>query len=97
MKTQLILQNQHTYQLKPAIKKAREQAESVPNPVENVSFVKTSEKGIELAKKLQNEFTSTIYDQPNFKTSKAIGTYMAINNQQRRSDIESLIGVNVYA
>ncbi|CAM4184541.1 hypothetical protein [Pseudoalteromonas byunsanensis] len=97
MKTQLILQNQHTYQLKPAIKKAREQAESAPKPADNVSFVKTSERGIELAKKLQSEFTSTIYDQPDFKTSKAISTYMAINNQQRRSDIESLIGVNVYA
>ncbi|MBD1583927.1 hypothetical protein [Pseudoalteromonas sp. S16_S37] len=96
MKTQLIVQSQHTYQLKPAVKKVNADQESAPQPAEKTSFIKSSEKGIELAKKLQSEFTSTIYDQPSFNNSKAISTYMAINNQERRAEVQSLIGVNVF-
>ncbi|WP_152087710.1 hypothetical protein [Pseudoalteromonas sp. A25] len=97
MKTQLIVQSQHTYQLKPAIKKLDAEQQSAPKPTEQTSFVKSSDKGIELAKKLQSEFKSTIYDQPSFNNSKAISSYMAINNQQRRDEVQSLIGVNVFA
>jgi hypothetical protein len=97
MKTQLIVRNQNTYQVKPQVKKVESERHSAPAPQETANFVKSSSQGVELAKKLQNDFKSTIYDQPDYKTSKAIGTYMAINNQQRRSEVESLIGVSVYA
>ncbi|NOU50190.1 hypothetical protein HG263_06495 [Pseudoalteromonas sp. JBTF-M23] len=96
MKTQLIVQSQHTYQLKPAVKKANAEQTSAPQAPENKSFIRSSEKGIELAKKLQSEFTSTIYDQPSYNNSKAISTYTAINNQERRAEVQSLIGVNVF-
>ncbi|CAH9050932.1 hypothetical protein PSECIP111951_00294 [Pseudoalteromonas holothuriae] len=97
MKTQLIVQSQHTYQLKPAVTKTNAEQAPAPQNTQQTSYVKTSNEGAALAQKLQDDFNSTIYDQPNFNNNKAISAYMSINNQQRRNEIESLIGVNIYA
>ncbi len=70
-------------------------ASNEPRP----DFVKSSDKGIRLAERLQSgsDYRQTIYDQPNFKASRAISTYTEFAYMERRAEVQSLIGVDVYA
>jgi hypothetical protein len=96
MNTVKVSTNQFTYQLKPFVReKMNEQKDN--NAAQSASFVNSSPDGIKLAQSFQTDKRSTIYDQPNFKTSLAINTYKEVNNQQRRDEVEALIGVNIYA
>ncbi|MBQ4846850.1 hypothetical protein J8L98_01120 [Pseudoalteromonas sp. MMG013] len=98
MKTVTVSNNQHTYQLKPVPKAPRENVTAPSsNPPNLVAQVRDSAEGIKLAQAFQEQSRSTIYDQPDFKSSLAISAYKEINNQSRREDVESLIGVNIYA
>ncbi|KPH95856.1 hypothetical protein AMS58_04045 [Pseudoalteromonas porphyrae] len=67
-------------------------------------FVKSSPAGVDLAAKLslhtnntQTQYTQTIYDQPSPKVSRAISTYTEFANLDRRAEVQSLIGVDIYA
>lgn len=68
----------------------------------SAEFVKSSQAGIALADKLQSEtvppsYRQTIYDQPTVKVSRAISTYTEFANLERRAEVQSLIGVDIYA
>jgi hypothetical protein len=69
----------------------------------NTDYVKSSKEGVELANQLfktsakSNEYSQTIYDQPSAKISKAISTYTEFANLERRAEVKSLIGVDIYA
>ncbi|WP_138597048.1 hypothetical protein [Pseudoalteromonas citrea] len=88
--------NQFTYQLKP-IARGKSTEQEVGSAAQPSSRVNNSLSGIKLAQAFQEHSRSTIYDQPDFKTNVAINTYKEINNQERRADVEALIGVNIYA
>ncbi|MGO2011992.1 MAG: hypothetical protein ACTJH9_04895 [Pseudoalteromonas sp.] len=64
-------------------------------------YVKSSQSGVELAKQLSlhssKTYQNTIYDQPSARISKAISTYTEFANLERRADVQSLIGVDIYA
>ncbi|PAJ76341.1 hypothetical protein CJF42_00115 [Pseudoalteromonas sp. NBT06-2] len=46
---------------------------------------------------LKNEKYSTIYDQPNHKTSNAIAAYNTLAHQERRNEVQNLIGIDTFA
>lgn len=88
--------NQHTYQVKSVAKGGHYKSDS-NLASDKSSVVNHSLEGAKLADEFQQNARSTIYDKPDFKTGIAISTYREINNQQRRADVEALIGVNIYA
>ncbi len=67
-------------------------------------YVKSSQSGVELAKQLSlhsststTAFQNTIYDQPSARISRAISTYTEFANLEQRAQVQSLIGVDIYA
>lgn len=67
-------------------------------------YVKSSQSGVELAKQLSlhssasnTAFQNTIYDQPSARISRAISTYTEFANLDKRAQVQSLIGVDIYA
>ncbi|MBQ4833393.1 hypothetical protein J8L70_09105 [Pseudoalteromonas sp. MMG010] len=69
----------------------------------NNQFVKNTRQGQEQAEAFfqansaQSQYSNTIYDQPNAQTSKAISTYTEFANLERRAEVQSMIGVDIYA
>ncbi|WP_028834575.1 MULTISPECIES: hypothetical protein [unclassified Pseudoalteromonas] len=69
----------------------------------NTDYVKSSPEGLELAKEFvkantkEAQYSQTIYDQPSAQVSKAISTYTEFANLERRAEVQSLIGVDIYA
>ena len=69
----------------------------------NTDYVKSSTEGLELAKEFakantkEAQYSQTIYDQPSAQVSKAISTYTEFANLERRAEVQSLIGVDIYA
>tara|TARA_B100001059_G_C17726345_1_gene523664 strand:- start:56 stop:379 length:324 start_codon:yes stop_codon:yes gene_type:complete len=67
----------------------------------STEYVKTSTQGVALAAEFKTEsqnYQQTIYDKPNNpKISRAISTYTEFANLERRAEVQSLIGVDVYA
>ncbi len=58
-----------------------------------------SDEGVILAKQLQRDSATrdTIYDQPSGNNARAIATYIEFANQTRREEVQSLLGVDLYA
>ena len=69
----------------------------------NTDYVKSSPEGLELAKQFtktnskEAQYSQTIYDKPSAQVSKAISTYTEFANLERRAEVQSLIGVDIYA
>ncbi len=67
----------------------------------STEYVKSSPQAVAVAEEFKAEsqrYQQTIYDQPTDpKTSRAIATYMEFANLERRAEVQSLIGVDVYA
>ncbi|WP_440056432.1 hypothetical protein ACSLBF_20175 (plasmid) [Pseudoalteromonas sp. T1lg65] len=97
MKLNSIVQQAGTYQLKPVVKQADQATQTQLESPKRESTIRNSEQGVALAQQFQQQQRSTIYDQPNFKSSKAIGEYLAIATESRREELKSMIGVSVYA
>ncbi|TQF67388.1 hypothetical protein [Pseudoalteromonas luteoviolacea] len=95
MRINQLVQNQHTYQLDS--KRIKNPTESRPNESKPVSEIKFSPQGILLAEQFQQSKRDVIYDQPDFNSNKALQAYSSVQNQNRRSEVQSLIGVDVYA
>ncbi|CCQ10633.1 hypothetical protein PALB_15000 [Pseudoalteromonas luteoviolacea B = ATCC 29581] len=94
-----IVSGQHTYQIRPQPKPVEQPLREENTPVEKpINFVKSSESAIALLeRRKEQEAQSAIYDKPSFKNGNAIYAYKSVQNDQRRSEIETLIGVNLYA
>ncbi|KZN69395.1 hypothetical protein [Pseudoalteromonas luteoviolacea] len=95
MRINQVVQNQHTYQLD--LKAVKNAAESRPSTTNSASEIKFSQEGVKLAEQFQQNRRDVIYDQPDFNSSKALQSYSSVQNQLRRSEVQSLIGVDVYA
>ncbi|MCG7560020.1 MULTISPECIES: hypothetical protein [Pseudoalteromonas] len=95
MKINQLVQNQDTYQLRQSVVKPA--ASDTQAPVQQAAKLKYSDAGVALAQQYTDDKRDVIYDQPNFKTSVAIQSYSAIQNQERRSEVQSLLGVSIYA
>ncbi|MCG7535415.1 hypothetical protein [Pseudoalteromonas sp. OOF1S-7] len=95
MKINQLVQNQDTYQLRQSV--ARPAASEPVTPPKPTAQLKFSDAGIALAQQYNAEKRDVIYDQPNYKTSIAMQAYSAIQNQERRSEVQSLLGVSIYA
>lgn len=63
----------------------------------NTSYINSKEAIKVFETSLKNEKSSTIYDQPDHKTSSAIAAYNALAHQERRNEVQSLIGIDTYA
>ncbi|MCO7187656.1 MULTISPECIES: hypothetical protein [unclassified Pseudoalteromonas] len=95
MKINQLVQNQDTYQLRQSVTKPA--ASETQSPVQATTKLKFSDAGVALAQQYNEDKRAVIYDQPNYKTSVAIQSYSAIQNQDRRSEVQSLLGVSIYA
>ncbi|AOT10616.1 hypothetical protein [Pseudoalteromonas luteoviolacea] len=96
MRINQVVQNQNTYQFNSKVVKTQENTR--PNDQSSpVSDIKFSQQGIKLAEQFQQDKRSVIYDQPSFNASKAVQSYSAVQNENRRSEIQALIGVDLYA
>ncbi|MDK1287919.1 hypothetical protein [Pseudoalteromonas umbrosa] len=96
MRINQVVQNQDTYQFNSKVVKTQENARSndITNPISDIKF---SPQGIKLAEQFQQDKRSVIYDQPTFNSGKAVQAYSSVQNENRRSEIQSLIGVDIYA
>jgi len=63
----------------------------------NTAYINSKEAIKVFESSLKNERSSTIYDQPDHKTSNAIAAYNALAHQERRNEVQSLIGIDTYA
>ncbi|WP_392353149.1 hypothetical protein [Pseudoalteromonas sp. PB2-1] len=67
----------------------------------STEYVKSSPQAVVIADKFKAEsqsYQQTIYDKPSsVKVSRAISTYTEFANLDRRAEVQSLIGVDVYA
>lgn len=63
----------------------------------NTSYINSKEAIKVFESSLKNEKSSTIYDQPDHKTSNAIAAYTSLAHQERRNEVQSLIGIDTYA
>ncbi|MBQ4810628.1 hypothetical protein A7985_09285 [Pseudoalteromonas luteoviolacea] len=95
MRINQLVQNQHTYQLDS--KRVKNPIESRPAESKPTSEIKFSPEGLQLAERFQQDKRDVIYDQPDFNSNKALQAYSSVQNQVRRSEVQSLIGVDVYA
>lgn len=96
MRINQLVQNQDTYQFNSKVVKTQENARPNDNS-SPVSDIKFSPQGVKLAEQFQQDKRSVIYDQPSFNSSKAVQSYSAVQNETRRSEIQALIGVDLYA
>lgn len=93
-----IVTGQHTYQIKPTLKEPQKAA--LPNKPESTKeqFIRVDQNAIaQLDTQFQNANRQAIYDQPSFRNAKAIDSYKTIANEERRNEIQSLIGVSLFA
>ncbi|SFC14347.1 hypothetical protein [Pseudoalteromonas denitrificans] len=78
-----------------------EQAVSVQHYPKNTrdafEFKNSPDAIYKFEKNLEKESGSTIYDQPNHKSSIAIAAYTSLAHQNRRSEVQDLIGIDVFA
>jgi len=63
----------------------------------NTAYINSKEALKIFESSFKNEKSSTIYDQPDHKTSNAIAAYNALAHQERRNEVQSLIGIDTYA
>jgi len=63
----------------------------------NTTYINSKEALKVFESSFKNEKSSTIYDQPDHKTSNAIAAYNALAHQERRNEVQSLIGIDTYA
>ncbi|MCF2855979.1 hypothetical protein L1286_00720 [Pseudoalteromonas sp. SMS1] len=95
MRINQLVQNQHTYQLDS--KRVASRDESRPDESKLTNEIKFSPEGIKLAQQFQQSKRDVIYDQPDFNSNKALQAYSSVQNQVRRAEVQSLIGVDIYA
>ncbi|WP_052713162.1 hypothetical protein [Pseudoalteromonas rubra] len=95
MKINQLVQNQDTYQLRQSV--AKPAASEPVTPAQPAAQLKFSEAGVALAQQYNADKRDVIYDQPSYKNSVAMQAYNAIQNQERRSEVQSLLGVSIYA
>ncbi|WP_125718125.1 hypothetical protein [Pseudoalteromonas rubra] len=95
MKINQLVQNQDTYQLRQSVAKpAASEPVTPPKPSAKLNF---SDAGVALAQQYTADKRDVIYDQPSYKSSVAMQAYSAIQNQERRNEVQSLLGVSIYA
>ncbi|MBQ4835133.1 MULTISPECIES: hypothetical protein [Pseudoalteromonas] len=96
MQINQVVQNRDTYQLRSQVLKTQNDSRPTENN-QKVSDIKFSSQGVKLAEQFRQDKNSVIYDQPSFNSNKAVQAYSALQNDSRRSEIQSLIGVDIYA
>jgi len=63
----------------------------------NSSFINSKEAIKVFESSIKDQEASTIYDQPNHKSSNAIAAYNALAHQERRNEVQNLIGIDTFA
>ena len=78
---------------------AYEKVETSAKPIAAQTQLVSSERAIALIEREQNQKNSqqALYDQPSKQSRSAVAAYQSVGNQAQREDIQSMLGVDLFA